>query len=280
MNTKTSHTLTQSWNSKKKKTKSKTRETCETLSIVVAYRFCTALIRAGEEEAEEEAEEGAERIARTSSGKFFELRIRSVCGGRREGFKLNFKCKIDAQVELELCLQGQHGSKCSSRLCHTHIEIGSCATHTHTNEVLPCVWHELQLPLFAFWLHCKYIFVCCLNSKSACYIYNWSICIYIFAHDKYAKFICLRVASVCCKCVSVCVCAYPVSWQPKIFLLVLPLLFFFPFLGVACCHTWAQSTFAQYLFALVGQTICCICCSDAPPSPLLKLRLISKHGGQ
>lgn len=89
---------------------------------------------------------------------------------------------------------------------HTHTEIGSCATHTHTNEVLPCVWHELQLPLFAFWLHCKYIFVCCLNSKSACYIYNWSICIYIFAPDKYAKFICLRVASVCCKCVSVCVC--------------------------------------------------------------------------
>lgn len=128
MNTKTSHTLTQSWNSKKKKTKSKTRETCETLSIVVAYRFCTALIRAGA--GEEAEEEGAECIARTSSGKFCELRIRSVCGGRREGFKLNFKCKINAQVELELCLQGQHGSKCSSRLCHTH---------THTHSVALCV---------------------------------------------------------------------------------------------------------------------------------------------
>lgn len=167
------------------------------MSIVVAYRFCTALIRAGEEEAEEEADEGAECIARTSSGKFCELRIRSVCGGRREGFKLNFKCKIDAQVELELCLQGQHGSKCSSRLCHTH---------THT--VLPCVWHEQQLPLFAFWLHCKYIFVCCLNSKSACYIYNWSIYIYIYLHTTNTQSLSVSVWQVCVASVSLCVCVH------------------------------------------------------------------------
>lgn len=129
------------------------------MSIVVAYRFWIALIRATQEE--EEEEEGEEANARTLSGKFCGLRIRSVCGGRREGFKLNFKCKIHAQLELELCLQGQRGSKCSSRLCHTHTQ---CCL----------VWHE-QLPLFAFWLHCEYIFVCCLNIKSACYIYNWSI---------------------------------------------------------------------------------------------------------
>lgn len=169
------------------------------MSIVVAYRFCTALIREGEEEAEEKAEEGAERIARTSSGKFCELRIRSVCGGRREGFKLNFKCKIDAQVELELCLQGQHGSKCSSRLCHTH---------THT--VLPCVWHEQQLPVFAFWLHCKYIFVCCLNSKSACYIYNWSIYIYICTRQIRKVYLspCGKCVLQVCLCVCVCISGF------------------------------------------------------------------------
>lgn len=105
---------------------------------------------------------------------------------------MNFKCKIHAQLELELCLQGQHGSKCSSRLCHTH-------TLTHTQCCL--VRHE-QLPLFAFWLHCEYIFVCCLNIKSACHIYNWSI--YICTRQIRKVYLSPCVC-VCGKCVSVCV---------------------------------------------------------------------------
>lgn len=91
---------------------------------------------------------------------------------------------------------------------HTHTEIGSCATHTHTNEVLPCVWHEQQLPLFAFWLHCKYIFVCCLNSKSACYIYNWSIYIYIYLHTTNTQSLSVSVWQVCVASVSLCVCVH------------------------------------------------------------------------
>lgn len=116
------------------------------MSIVVAYRFCTALIRAVEEEAKEEGEEDAEGIARTVSGKFCELRIRSVCGDRREGFKLNFKCKIDSQLELKLCLQGQHGSKCSSRLCHTHTEkfvVALCVARAAASVI--CILVALQV---------------------------------------------------------------------------------------------------------------------------------------
>lgn len=150
------------------------------------------------------------------------MRIRSVCGGRREGFKLNFKCEIHAQLELELCLQGQHGSKCSSRLCHIH-------THTLTHTQCCLVWHE-QLPLFAFWLHCEYIFVCCLNIKSACHIYNWSIYICTRQIRKVYLSPCVCVARV-----SLCVCISGFL-AAKDFPALLPLLYIFPFWGCMLPH--------------------------------------------
>lgn len=182
------------------------------------------------------------------------------------GLQIEFQVQIHAQLELELCLQGQRGSKCSSRLCHTHTQ---CCL----------VWHE-QLPLFAFWLHCEYIFVCCLNIKSACYIYNWSIyiCTRQIRKVYLSPCVCVCVWQVC-----LCVCAYPVSWQPKIFLLLLPLLYIFPFWGcmlphlgtinictVPFCIGWANNMLH------LPQPRPPLCA----PSACLQLRLISKHGGQ